>query len=195
MNSFYTVHIFGKIGYKLLSSADLGTNKSSHQTHIGLHGASLDYLKNFERNSVSTFIYEDKSEDLLCLLDFITRADGTIEAPKIRKGSIEELNYNGEFYNSIVREIRDIVKIDKVKVNWYLIWFGLENEDLVFFLFKENSSDYMKILNILGPLAVRGTIKNSTPHYDKIIDFFERKIDDASLKLFDEIDGLPDIDE
>ena len=195
MNSFYTVHENCKIGYKLLSPADLGTNNSSHQTHIGLHGASLDYLRNFERNSISTFVYEDKSEELLCLLDFISRADGTIEAPKIRKGSIEELNYKDEFYNSIVREIREIVKSDGSKYKWYLMWFGLENEDLVFFLFKEASKDFQKILDIIGTLKIRDTINNSSALFNKIIDFFENKIDEASLSLFVEIEKLIDNDD
>jgi len=192
---FYKLHPNSKVGYKRLSDADLGLAKKSHQTHIGLHESSLGYINNFERNYISPFIYENTSKELLCLLKIINRASGKVEAPLIRKGETKELNYNGVEVNSITREVREIVERDGKNYDWYLMWFGLENEDLVFYLFNNRSKDYEKLTSIIGNLRQHGVVENADPQFQKIIDFLERKINKSNLNYFEELEIIAQTDE
>lgn len=184
---FYEIHPLGKIGYKKLTLADLGLVKSSHQTHIGLHESSVDYLRSFERHYLSTFIYEESYEDMLCLLDVIERKDGTIEAPYIRSGEQKELTFGGQMYQSVVKGIRSIVKNGTAR-NWYLFWFGLANEDLVFFLVDDNSGDFKKITTILGSLKAHGVIEHHHPSYNQIIYLLEEKINNVKRLYLEKLE-------
>lgn len=70
----------------------------------------------------------------------ILREDGRIDAPKIRKG------YVGD---SIVDEIRRLCYEDP-GYDWYLVWFGLQNQELVFWLIREDSEDYKMFAHFLS---------------------------------------------
>lgn len=184
---FYEIHPLGKIGYKKLTLADLGLGKSSHQTHIGLHESSVDYLRSFERQYLSTFIYEESYKDMLCLLDVIERNDGTIEAPYIRSGEMKELTFAGQMYQSVVKGIRSIVK-NEIARNWYLFWFGLANDDLVFFLVNDNSGDFKRITSILGSLKAHGVIEHHHSNYSQIIYFLEEKINTVKRSYLEKLE-------
>jgi len=80
---FFELHEERKIGYKQLSNADLGTRKTSNQTHIGLAKNVLTFMSN--RDAIgedSIFIYENSFDYLDAHFDRIERADGTFDAPK-----------------------------------------------------------------------------------------------------------------
>ena len=170
---FLKLHPKAKIGYKQLTLADLGVG-GGNQTHIGLFGETIDFISDFHQQSFAQFIYEDKSKELLSFLDPIQNPDGTFRSPKIRSGNEAELNMLGTRINSVVKEIREIVQKEPDK-KWYLLWFGLESEDLVFFLLKEGSVNFSEITQILGELQSRGVIENNNKNfiYGKKILFLE----------------------
>ena len=191
--NFFKIHENSKVGYKKLSDADLGIG-ISHQTHIGLHETSLDYLQNFARNSISPFIYKDSSKELLCLLTAIKRADGTIEAPKIISGHKQDLIYDGNKINSITKEVREIVVREGIELNWYLMWFGLDNGDLVFFLFNNELKDFEEVSLIVGSLGKRGTLNKEDRQFNQIIAFLENKLNKTSVPYLQELEIIAQTD-
>jgi hypothetical protein len=132
---------------------------------------------------------------LLCLLTFIKRADGTIEAPKIKSGTKAELIYNGVKLNSVTKEVRETVSREGIESDWYLMWFGLENEDLVFFLFQNTSEDFQKVGQILGSVKLRGTITKTNREFSQIITFLENKVNLVSIPYFEELEIIAQTNE
>lgn len=128
------------IGVKLLSDADLGRSPMSNQTHIGLSIKALTFLRNGEIVDDAFFFYGKGCKSLCCNFDMILRESGRIDAPKIRKG------YVGE---SVVEEIRQKC-LDDPGYNWYLVWFGLKTNQLVFWLIREESEEYSSMSGFLG---------------------------------------------
>lgn len=168
---FFELHDEKKIGYKRLSDADLGTSASSNQTHIGLSEAVLTFLS--DRDAVgegSIFIYENSFDYIDAYFDRIENPDGTFRSPKIRTGDRNVV--------SIVTTIRDIVGNNESNQSWFLFWFGLKNEKLVFFLFNNDSEDYKNISSFGLDLNRTGTksINASSPVFDTLMSYIERKI-------------------
>lgn len=128
------------IGIKLLSDADLGRSPRSNQTHIGLSIKTLTFLRNGEIVDDVILVYKNKSYSLCCNFDLIVRENGRIDAPKIRKGF---------FGDSVVDIIRDKCSNDP-GYDWYLIWFGLRNNKLVFWLIREDSEDFTRMRPFLS---------------------------------------------
>ncbi len=87
--------------------------------------------------------------DLLSLLDYIENPDGSFRSPKIRAGNESELIVGNLRINSVVREIRDRIQVSPYD-DWYLLWLGLDTNELVFLLFKNGSTDFTEISNIVG---------------------------------------------
>jgi hypothetical protein len=136
---FFELHDERKIGYKILSAADLGIG-TSHQTHIGLSEYLLTFLSDRDvKAEDSVLIYEGLFTFLDANFDRILNPNGTYRSPKIRTGERQMV--------SIVSTIRETTRQDSSNSRWYLLWFGLTNEKLVFFLVKENSADYNYIIN------------------------------------------------
>ena len=183
---FFNLHSQTKIGYKLLTDADLGRG-TSHQTHIGLFENTLDFITNFQQQSFAQFIYNDSLKELLSFLDPIQNPDGTFRSPKIRSASESDLNIAGTRLNSIVREIREIVKREENN-DWYLFWFGLDNEDLVFLLVKKDSQNYVDIVNIIGELNNRGVIERDNANFTQIINFLNEKVNDLNIDYEEELE-------
>ncbi len=183
---FFNLHSQTKIGYKLLTDADLGRG-TSHQTHIGLFENTLDFITNFQQQSFAQFIYNDSLKELLSFLDPIQNPDGTYRSPKIRSASESDLDIAGTRINSVVKEIREIIKRE-VNNEWYLFWFGLDNEDLVFFLVKKDSQNYIDITNIIGKLNNRGVIEKSNPNFNQIINFLNEKVNDLNIEYEEELE-------
>jgi hypothetical protein len=134
------------IGIKKLSAADLGRSDKSNQTHIGLFENTLNCIDNLHLIDFCYLVTEKETKKLLCLLDYIENPDGTFRSPKIRKGSNEELVFEGQELNSVVREIRKIVTETGRNKDWYLIWFATDNQHLVFILF-EFRSEFFDLLS------------------------------------------------
>lgn len=129
---FFFFDIEKRIGLKKLTSADLGTSVTSNQTHIGLYNDVLQFL---DDNVVTTamLVYGNYCQMLDCYFDRIENPDGTYRSPKIRAGKKNE--------DSVVSKIREFALTDN-SVDWYLLWSGLENKDLVFWLINSKSNDF-----------------------------------------------------
>tara|TARA_R110002049_G_scaffold103234_2_gene249406 strand:- start:875 stop:1990 length:1116 start_codon:yes stop_codon:yes gene_type:complete len=182
------VHQNSIIGIKRLTSSDLGTADNG-VTHIGLFNNTLNFL-NFEEHQVvvSQLIYENRTYDLLSLLDYIQREDGRFDAPKIRKGHERELFIGNTQINSVVREIRDISE-NEVAQNWYLLWLGLDSNELVFLLFKESSDDFNAIENIVGAIGGRKMqIGNTKREFRPLVSYLNSKVNNVNLEYYNELE-------
>lgn len=185
---FFELHDEKRIGYKVLSEADLGIGISSHQTHIGLSEHVLRFLA--DRDIVSEdsiFIYGNNFEYIDAYFDRIKNPDGSFRSPKIRTGERNCV--------SIVSTIREIVKSCPSLV-WHLIWFGLKNEKIVFFLFNNMSSDYRE-LEIEGLFrSKRAVALNDThPMFHKLVKFLENKVNKNGIEILKELEVASQIEE
>ncbi|MDE6191859.1 MAG: DUF3883 domain-containing protein [Muribaculum sp.] len=125
----FKVHDENIFGVKKLTDADLGQNVG-HQTHIGLIAGVLSYLNNDNDIKESYLIFKNKCERLDCYFNRILGSDGNYRSAKIKSGTTD----------SIVRRIREYAS--QTKSELYLMWFSLDNEELLFLLFEKDSNDY-----------------------------------------------------
>ena len=179
---FFELHDEKRIGYKPLSTADLGTG-TSHQTHIGLSEEVLKYLGNTDVLSEdSIFIYNDKFEYIDAYFDRIKTPQGTYRSPKIRIGDRGCV--------SIVSTIREIVKSNPLTLQWYLLWFGLKSEKLVFFLCNNQSEDYNNITKLGVIFSKVGTKALSAEDgiFDSITQYIENKINQNGAEVLKELE-------
>ena len=176
---FFTLHSEHKIGYKKLSNADLGlTEGSSHQTHIGLYERKnmLSFLKN-EDTTTAILIYNDYFDVLQCNFDRIQNPDGTYRSPKISLGDKDE--------NTVVRKIREFAKLNPNR-DYYLIWFALENNELLFWLIDNSSSDYAKLKDFF---PTENTVYDTSEiMFIPLIKIIESKIDELSIGLQEDLE-------
>lgn len=175
---FFTLHSERKIGYKKLSEADLGLGLTSNQTHIGLYGQKnmLSFLKN-EDVTNAILIYNDYCDILSCDFDRIENPDGSFRSPKIRLGKSEE--------NTVVRKMREFAKKNPNR-NYYLVWFGLDNNELLFWLLDAKSSDYAKIKSFFP--SEDAVYDESQIAFAPVIKFIESKIDELSINLQEDLE-------
>lgn len=179
---FFEIHEEKKIGYKKLSSADLGTSENGNQTHIGLSGSVLTFISDRDVISEdSIFIYEDNFEYIDAYFDRIEKPDGSYRSPKIRVG--------GRGCVSVVSTIRSIVKESDPTLKWYLVWFGLKNSKLVFLLFNEYSNDFNAFSNF-GIDFEKGakTIGSESPNFANLINYMEAKINKNAESILKELE-------
>lgn len=130
----FKIHNENIFGIKKLTDADLGQNEG-HQTHIGLYEGILTYLRNEDEIKESYLIYKNICERLDCYFDRIKNSDGTFRSPKIRTGETD----------SIVKRIREYAS--QTNEELYLMWFSLDNGELLFILFEKDSDDYRFLFN------------------------------------------------
>lgn len=130
----FKVHNENIFGIKKLTEADLGQNVG-HQTHIGLYEGILTYLKNEDEIKESYLIFRNNCERLDCYFDRIKNSDGSFRSPKIRIGESE----------SIVKRIREYA--EQCGDELYLMWFSLDNNELLFLLFEQDSEDFLFLQN------------------------------------------------
>lgn len=171
---FFKLHDEHRIGYKKLSTADLGTG-TSHQTHIGLYEDVLNYLPNSGVVQTAMLIYNDYCDIIDCYFDRIENPDGTFRSPKIRVGETD----------SVARRIRDFASKD-ITAEWYLIWFGLDSQELVFLLLNNNSSDFKKLQPYLD--KNKQVIDESHPAFPAVLHLIEEKVDMVSVDLQEELE-------
>lgn len=182
------IHPASVIGIKKLSEPDLGTKLSSNQTHIGLYENTLNFIDSEHEVISSQLIYDDRAIELLSLLDYIQNPDGTFRSPKIRLGSENELYINGNFINSVVREIRGIVQNINPNGDWFLLWLGLDTEELVFLLFESDSADFDNINQIVDGIGSSKRIANNQPAFASLVDFLNSKINTLNLEYYEELE-------
>lgn len=130
----FKIHKENTFGIKQLTDADLGKG-ISHQTHIGLYDGVLTNLNDIDEIKESYLLFNDNCWRLDCYFDRIENPDGTFRSPKIRFGDTD----------SIVRKIREIASVKNTPL--YLMWFGLDNGDIVFLLFDQSSMDFNFLSN------------------------------------------------
>lgn len=177
---FFKLHQEGKIGYKKLSEADLGLGRS-HQTHIGLFGDIFTFLSDREVEEEALLIHNNEINFVDCYFDRINRKNGDVNAPKIKTGGRNSV--------SVVTIIRDKAK-EKPNQEWHLIWFGLENEKMVFYFFNNDSIDYMEISNIIDLSKKRSKIEKSSPKFRNLLNYLENKIDANGENIFQELEVI-----
>ena len=162
------IHRNAVIGIKKLSEADLGISDKSNQTHIGLFENTLTCIDDLHLVDFCYLVTEMGSKKLLCLLDYIENPDGTFRSPKIRKGNIEELKFEGKELNSVVREIREIVIETLGGASWYLLWFATDNQQLVFVLIQYRSELFDQLSAKLDGIKERQQISYDTEAFNQI---------------------------
>lgn len=177
---FFRVHEEGKIGYKQLTKTDLGDSKGN-TTHIGLFGDILQFLPDKDHDNTSMFIFNNECMSLGFSFDRIRRASGKFNSPKIKKG--------GRDVASVVTVICDIYKTFPNTYNWYLLWFGLESEEAVFYLFNDHSQDYEMISKII-PLTIdcKGRVVKDDNNFGEIIKYLETIINNNNQELISELE-------
>lgn len=174
---FYNLHSDAIIGYKKLSDAELGMS-SGNQTHIGLFENTLKFASSEHQISTSQLIYHNKLIETETYLNYIKNPNGSFRSPKIRSAELGS--------KSTVRVIREIA-IQQANINWYLMWFGLENENLIFLLIEENSSDYHYLFNLLGNLN-KGHIEQTDIAFNASIQFLNNKVNNLNFNYFQELE-------
>jgi hypothetical protein len=194
MSTFFEINKQGRIGYKKLTDADLGTG-IGNQTHIGLFADTLEFVNEGHKTSFSKLIFNSTSKEVLCFLDFIHRENGRIDAPKIRKGDERELEIDGIRYNSVVREIREVIQNTNPNEHWYIIWFGLTNEELVFFLFRENSIEFNELQQIIPNFGNRGRIESADNNFVNVVNYLESKTDGSNILFLQDLEIIAQTDE
>lgn len=170
---FFEVHSEKKIGIKKLSLNDLGLKETGHQTHIGLYQHVLDFLPDNHVEKAAILIYDDYCEILNCDYGKISRSTGKIEAPNIKSGSRNEM--------TIVNQIRTFAS-KKQGCEWYLVWFGLQSEELVFWLIASDSTDYQCARKIF-PTPNKVYDEHSIS-FSLAIEFLEKKVNGVSVKSY-----------
>ena len=173
---FFRIHNEQKIGFKKLSSADLGLNETSHQTHIGLYEKMLDFLNDADTTD-AILIYEGYCDVLGCDFDRIQNPDGTFRSPKIRKGTDGSL--------TIVKQIRKFAA-EHPNRDYYLLWFGLENNEILFWLLDNASADYQSIRGYLP--KENHVYDNSEINFSTLMSLVEQKVDNLTISLQEEIE-------
>jgi hypothetical protein len=114
---------------KTLTKSDLGVG-AGNQTHIGLLEDSFDGWRDIKK--INTYVLCDKKIFYSCsLIDPIKSNDGSLRSPKLRQGSVDELNGT----TSTLLLIRDIAKpgdgISIIKVNDVLLILIIPNQKII----------------------------------------------------------------
>ena len=125
------------IGAKRLSDAELNRESSpSGQTHIGLSEKVFTFLPNTPKEMEGILIFNKSCSVVECAFSKI----GNKRSTKIDSQTSNPIK-------SIVRQIRNIAA-DETH-NWYLIWFALENQTPIFWLFNNMSEEYNELCNVI----------------------------------------------
>lgn len=172
MESFFTLNAERKIGYKYLTKTDLGLKDTNNVTHIGLLDDVLTFLADKDVVRSAMLIYNDYCDILSCSFDRIHRNYGKNNSPKIKKGGREKDN--------IVSKIREFAK-ENPNSNWLLVWFGLDSEEMVFWLIGENTND-SEFARSLFP-KTRGVLNAKSPNFPLIVNYLTNRINLVSESL------------
>ncbi|HIP13081.1 MAG TPA: DUF3883 domain-containing protein [Arcobacter sp.] len=184
---FFKIHDNATIGYKLLSDADLGKS-FGNTTHIGLLSETFDFSSQYHKETSSQLIYKQTTMEVISFLDYIQNPNGSYRSPKIRSArNAELLLYPNR--TSVVRKIREIASNENPS-EWFLLWFGLENEELVFLLIKKDTEDYQEIVSIIGELKRNDTIKTTSSSFPKVINFLNTKVNTLNFSYIEELELL-----
>ena len=178
---FFKLHKEGKIAYKQLTDADLGRT-GGHTTHIGLFGSVLTFLPDNDFDDEALFLFNKTNQNITYFFERINRKNGDINAPRIRKG--------GKNVVSVTTLIQDIANevIDDKK--WFLLWFGLESEKVVFYLFSSISEDYIELTKIidLQTNLVKNQIDFGDINYSSLLNTLEKYVNANTSEILQELE-------
>ena len=178
----FKLHEEGKIGMKQLSKADLGLSSTTHQTHIGLYDGVIAFLPDQNYEGKGKFIFNGKIEEELGFsFGRIENKDGSFRSPNIKTGGFGVV--------SIVSHIRETVRRYEDDLNWYLIWFGLEDEKVVFFLFNNESQEYEKI-NTIVDLSKNWKVPEKSTEGKLLIEYLENIINPKVIENNESFENL-----
>jgi hypothetical protein len=144
-----------------------------------LYDDILTFLPNQDFDSVAKFIYNQNVEDVEFTFNRIENPDGTFRSPKIKAG--------GRGVVSVLTVIREQVRLNPINYDWYLIWFGLESEEVVFYLFNNQSNDYQQVSQIIN-LTNRGRIEKTNHQFSSLINYLENLVNKTSGKIIEELE-------
>ena len=171
------------IGVKKLSDAELSRESSpSGQTHIGLSEKVLTFLPNTPEQREGILIYNKSCSMVECAFSKI----GNVRSTKIDTSTTNPVK-------SIVKQIRNIASNDAL--DWFLVWFALDYQVPVFWLFNSNSAEYKDFSKIID-LSKQTTVykeKSSDDEYFKILMLIRslNKLDQlVTKKYFDAKENL-----
>lgn len=165
---FFNFNKEKRIGFKKLTKSDLGLGEGN-QTHIGLFEDVLKFLPNSNVVKSAILVYDNYCEVLECNFDRIKNQDGSFRSPKIKTGINHE--------KSIVSKIREFAK-ERPRSNWYLVWTGLENEEITFWLIRGGSNDYRIISRLL---LKTGVYNHEDTNYIKVLAALTKKVNRVTL--------------
>ena len=129
------IFLYGGIGLKRLSDADIGRAGRSHQTHIGLLGNTVTLEKN---EFYTKLVYENIYYHGISTIDFITNPDGSTRSPKLRTGE----NYDESTY----KKIKELCIKDK---EYHILYVQTAIDEIHFVLFYTNSNLHTRLVEIL----------------------------------------------
>lgn len=175
---FFELNDENRIGFKALTTADMGKNKTSHQTHIGLFDDVLTFLPNSIEIDDSLLVYNNQIDVLPLSFDRIQSQNGIFRSPKIRAGGRDIVSVV-----SVIREITSSHYTDEVV--WYLFWFGLKSEQIVFLLFS-NDSDIYEEITLMG-LTLTDSTKNrisiENENFNEIVKYLESIVNNSGHQI------------
>lgn len=176
----------GKIGIKKLTDADLGSS-SSHQTHVALHIGPLSHLPYEKKSYNSQLLFNGLSYEGICFLKFITNS----RSPAINMGSVREQKELPVGVVSIGKKIREIANSDR-NIAWFLIWFSLDNDEIVGVLLNQNSQELteLKLLKVdLLNISSRGFhIDPDSSIYQGMVRFLSNLVTEVNFDYIEELE-------
>ena len=178
--------VSGKIGIKRLTDPDLGVI-TSHQTHIGLYEGTLSHLPYEKRAYNSQLIYNSISYEGLLFLKFINNN----RSPAINLGSVTEQKELPTNVVSVAKKVREIADTNR-NLSWYLIWFALDNDEIITILLNQNSTEITELNSLginLSQLSNRGLkIGTDNVNYNQIAQFLNNITTTVNLEYIDELE-------
>ena len=182
---FYNI-VSGKIGLKKLTNADLGS-QTSHQTHIGLYEGTLSHLPYERKTYSSQLIYNGQAFEGYLFLKFINNN----RSPAINVGTIQEQRALPNNLVSVGKQIREIANTNR-SLNWFLVWFALDNDEIISFIFNQVSSEYQQlnsISNLLDQMGERGLkIGEDDSRYPRIASLLNSLTTNANIEYIEELE-------
>lgn len=178
---FFKLHPEGKIGYKQLTDADLGRT-GGNTTHVGLFGSVLTFLPDHDFEDEALFLYNKTSQNVPYFFDRISRRNGDVNSPKIKKGGKNVISVT-----TLVQGIANELIDDK---KWFLLWFGLESEKVVFYLFNNKSNDYIELNEIIDLQTnfVKKQINSGDTNYNSLLTILETYINANTLDVLQDLE-------
>ncbi len=184
---FFKTHTEGKIGYKEITPSELGVTVGG-TTHIGLFGDILQFLPDKDFSDTAMLVYNDECMSVDYAFDRIGRKEGVYNSPKIKTG--------GKNVVSVVSVIKDQYRKYDPSYRWFLMWFGLESEEVVFYIFNDHSKDYQDITSFvdLSKVKCRGRLDSSASNFNDVIHYLENKVNNSNQDFIAELEVVSQLD-